>query len=701
MFPIVAFFSQARADADSTNAPTASHAPDADGHLVNFGPAFNLKTLAPRKAEATLGGTAETPVLQVKTDAHAFWPAVTINAPAGSWDLSPYEFMSIDIHNIDKHDMDVFVCVNNPGSDGTKNCMTERIGTQPDQRVTLTLTLKRASKSPIKLFGMNGYPQDLYTNGGIDPSNVVSVAVFTEANSPVTSSFEVSNIRVFGHYEKPVWASMTEKEFFPFIDPYGQFKFKDWPGKIKSDADLQANRDAEAKELATSKTGPAEWDKWGGWAKGPKLEATGNFHTGKIKDKWWLVDPDGNLFFSFGLTCVSPGGWGETPIGGREAWFELPTDKADPLQAYFTKMYSWGGGYYSGKTPRGYDFSRANLYRKYGPDWTKTYPGIVQDRLRAWGINTLGNWSNYRISQMDRTPYTTTFFYSVPNLKNNKAKFPDVFDPGFVAALDRGAAQFLKGTTTDPWCIGYFVDNEMGWGGDTTLADYSLASPAKQGAKQRLGAWLQERYKTIDELNTAWGTKWASWDAFAADMATDTAKKDLTEFTGLVAETYFRSIRDAIKKIAPNKLYLGCRSVGGSANVIAAAVKYCDIVSYNRYCASVRDIRLPDNYDAPVIIGEFHFGSSDRGPFGPTLFSADNQEDRAKKLTAYIQSALDNPQIVGAHWFQYGDEAPTGRIDGENGQEGFVDICDTPYVETIRASRALAEAMYQRRAEAH
>ena len=44
---------------------------------------------------------------------------------------------------------------------------------------------------------------------------------------------------------------------------------------------------------------------------------------------------------------------------------------------------------------------------------------------------------------------------------------------------------------------------------------------------------------------------------------------------------------------------------------------------------------------------------------------------------------LGNPLIVGTHWFQYGDQATTGRGDGENYQIGFVDVCDTPYAETI------------------
>jgi len=60
---------------------------------------------------------------------------------------------------------------------------------------------------------------------------------------------------------------------------------------------------------------------------------------------------------------------------------------------------------------------------------------------------------------------------------------------------------------------------------------------------------------------------------------------------------------------------------------------------------------------------------------------------------------LTNPQIVGTHWFQYGDQAFTGRGDGENYQIGFVDITDNPYPEIIEAARKIGYQLYQIRAK--
>ena len=83
--------------------------------------------------------------------------------------------------------------------------------------------------------------------------------------------------------------------------------------------------------------------------------------------------------------------------------------------------------------------------------------------------------------------------------------------------------------------------------------------------------------------------------------------------------------------------------------------------------------------------------------FHTGLQETENQEDRARAYKNYVTGALRNPYIVGTHWFQYGDQATTGRGDGENYQIGFLDIADTPYEETIQACRDVGYNMYKLR----
>jgi hypothetical protein len=258
----------------------------------------------------------------------------------------------------------------------------------------------------------------------------------------------------------------------------------------------------------------------------------------------------------------------------------------------------------------------------------------------------------------------------------------------------------------DPWCLGFFVDNEMSWGDETSLGLAALASPAEQPAKKVFVDDLKAKYQTIEKLNTAWDSNFAKWEALLQSKYTPPNKENwaktkafeyLSAFYTKTAQTYFAVVREEVKKAAPNQLYLGCRFAWVNDLAIRSAAKYCDVVSFNFYDYGVEGRKLPDNIDMPVIIGEFHFGALDRGMFHHGLKRAADQNDRADKYSEYIHGALRNPYIVGTHWFQYQYQPTTGRGDGENYQIGFVDIADTPYPETINASRDIGRKMYEYR----
>ncbi|MDZ7615979.1 MAG: beta-agarase, partial [Patescibacteria group bacterium] len=143
-----------------------------------------------------------------------------------------------------------------------------------------------------------------------------------------------------------------------------------------------------------------------------------------------------------------------------------------------------------------------------------------------------------------------------------------------------------------------------------------------------------------------------------------------------------------------------CRFAWANELAVRASAEYCDVISFNKYRRSIADTALPEGIDLPIIIGEFHFGALDRGMLHTGLVPTQSQQERAAAYRAYVESALDNRFIVGTHWFQFSDQATTGRGgDGENYQIGLIDACDTPYPETIQALRDVGAAMYRRRAE--
>ena len=410
--------------------------------------------------------------------------------------------------------------------------------------------------------------------------------------------------------------------FFPFVDRYGQFMHDDWPGKIHSDADFAAARDAEEAWLAAHPASPIpDADQYGGWAGGPQLEATGFFRTEKVDGKWWLVDPEGHLFFSLGVCSVYPGL--PTKVAGRESNFDGRTDSSD-----FWPVYE-------------------NLARKYGKDWRPPYAETTQRRFRAWGLNTIGNWNHEFICDLRRTPYCLCIDFSSktvsPSWDGKKAHgraVPNVDSPKFAADLAAQAEKWAARMKDDPWCLGVFVDNELGWDG-------------------------------------------------------------CGEKAGEMAEKYYSTVRAVLKKALPNHLYLGSRihnDFGEIPAVWVAASRHCDVVSNNHY-DFLPSYDLPDGAeDKPILIGEFHFGYKGNGYFSSGLVAAFDAAERARMFREYAGACLDHPRYVGAHWFQYHDQPFTGRFDGENFPCGFVSVTDIPHSELVEACRETAAQMYRRRA---
>lgn len=665
--------------------------------------------------------------LRVEVGHTAERPGVTFRSPGGRWDLAGRAELETTVKNLSERPVTVHLAIDNPGSKRAErqNCCIESVTIPRGEEAAVRLKIRARVPAALqeKLRGMRGTPGGFASGGRgtVDPADVAGISVYVYRPS-ADCVLEVSSIVASGSPAFPL--PQRVDDLFPMIDRFGQYMHKDWPGKTHSYDDLAAERRREAADLAAH-PGPSQWNQYGGWLGGPKLEATGRFRVEKWGGKWWFIDPEGRLYWSHGLVRVT---WscGYTPVTGREHLFgELPN--RDTAFAPFYGQSTWA---ISGLYPRGtetFNFSGANLLRKYGPQWQEAYPDVVHRRLRSWGLNTLANCSQPAIYLQRKTPYTATVYSLdsppedtpgatgyvatihddsrvIEGTSGGWGKFPDVFDPSFKATLLEEVALHRGKAVGDPWCLGYFPGNELNWGADeTTLARAVLASPADQPAKRVLVDELKAKYETIERLNAAWKAEYPSWEAMLRSTTPpeqDQGREDLAAFLGTIADAYFRQCREAVKEVDPEGLYLGCRFAGWShAVVFRTAAKYSDVVSVNRYTETLDDLRLPEGIDKPVLIGEWHFGALDRGKFHPSLREVPNQQARGEAYEKYVASALRNPLVVGTHWHQYGDQSTTGRDDGENFQNGFVDVCDTPYVETIDACRRIGYRLYEVRAQ--
>lgn len=275
---------------------------------------------------------------------------------------------------------------------------------------------------------------------------------------------------------------------------------------------------------------------------------------------------------------------------------------------------------------------------------------------------------------------------------------PDPFDARFAGVADAVAQALTTSRRDDPFLLGYFSGNEMPWGEADRpaqgIALHVLALDAGSPAKRALVDRLRTRYATASAFAAAWGgTGLEDWEQVLQRRTgwparlTAAAAHDAVAFGGAFAERYFATVAQAIKRRDPYHLYLGTRFAAAPPEVVAACARWCDVLSFNVYGRSPAEASARwRDFDRPVLIGEFHFGSADRGPYWPGMVDVGAEDRRGPAYAAYVAAAVDDPAIVGCHWYQYTDEPVTGRpYDGENGHIGLVAITDLPFSPFVDA----------------
>ncbi len=645
--------------------------------------------------------------IRVKMGCKSPYPNISFKPPEGAWNLAAYTHVEFGLTNNSNESITLAVRVDNPNATGRANSNGGKISLDPGESGIASVEIDRyfAEEMREKLQGMYFSPWGPRSERGsmIDPANVVQVSLFL--NTPSRPyDITVHSIKATGVFDPK--SEFIPEPFFPFIDRYGQYIHQDWPGKVKEDGDLIREKTAELKYIDTNPR-PSNWNRYGGWADGPQLNATGHFYTAKHNGKWHLVDPEGRLFFSLGMAVVQMKN--HTPIDRREGWFSEEPWKNEKEFGKFvgkTKENGIKHGDYKGMSLRTFSFYGANLQRKYGSDYENVWEDLMPRRLMNWGFNTIGNWSEPKVLKKGGIPYTDWVFLQVKNLPwqaNTRNPIPDPFNPEFDAEVKKAVERFAKDSVNDPMCIGYFVDNELSWRDDTFQAKAALAGNKDNPAKVEFVKYLESSYGTIEKLNQAWGSKLSNWEAMISYKEipqTEAGIKDLRAFNAKIARRYFEVVSKAVKEVAPKKLYLGCRFADYNAQVEKIASEYCDVVSFNIYRETIAAWKPLVEIEKPILIGEFHFGATDRGVFGPGLVRAKNAVDRSVKFSRYVMGAASNPSIVGVHWFCLLDQPAIGNaLKGENYGVGFLSVTDTPYLEMIEASRKAAQEIYVTRSK--
>ena len=694
-------------------------APDGQQTLFNFvrpADVVQVTTQDTMLPQANAEQTAEGEVLRRVIFNPVTNPSLRLTPQSGVWDWSADSAMTLRIQSAMDWALTLYVQIQS--SDG--KTLNSRIDLPAGPAQTLIVPLQ--ASSPLSQGMRVGPPMPwtyegqrlllANTEGELNPAQVNSVTVSMSRPDVAQSVL----IEKFGVQEGD---GIQKAAYTHLLDGYGQYTRGKWPEKINSDDQLKALADKEKAQLnAWLKERPAQ-DKYGGLLKGPTFEAKGFFRTEKRNERWYLVTPEGHPFYSLGVNAVTADD-SQTYVEGRETMFSSLPGNDDPLATFYGKGNdhrdtgaSKDRRFDQGRT---FDFYGANLQRTYGVIDSQRWADHTLQRLQAWGFNTIGNWSEPalerpQVSSQSHVPYTLPLsivgdYVSISTGHDWWGGMPDPFDPRFAMATERAVAIAARDHREDPYLIGYFADNELAWaapGNDPhdryALAYGTLKLTTDVPAKRAFLKQLRDKYRNQEGLSKAWGIDLAAWElmedpGFEPPLPSPEhpeIENDFKYFQRVFAETYFKTISDALKWHAPNHLLLGGRFAVSTPEAIEACAKFCDVLSFNLYTPKPQDgvdfaqLRV---LDKPVLVSEFHFGSRDRGPFWGGAMEVAREEDRGPAYSNFLKSALAEPSIVGVHWFQYVDQPATGRmLDGENGHLGLVGITDVPYQGFVEAVR--------------
>ncbi len=387
-------------------------------------------------------------------------------------------------------------------------------------------------------------------------------------------------------------------------------------------------------------------------------DATGFFHTQKINNKWWMIDPAGYGFYMVSML----GG-----VGHR-----------------------WGQGAVTYTT---------NVEAKYGTQ-EKFWDAQVS-RLKSWGYNTWGYWGVEPLAAPMPTvrqlePMATFISWQTNGLSTYKLidgvdwhDVANVFHPEWKSWVNNYIKQMVTPFANSPWIIGYQIGNETDWNLVNTAALSAWKRPMLDEAKK---AWIDvaKCHGDINYFNTAWKTNFQTFEevgttkTIPSKAPTPEAEAMCWDFNNLVLEKFFKPCREAINQYAPNHLVMGVRQHAHTVREFFNAGfwetmgKYCDVISLNYYSEFVNPTKgVPTTVEThlrgiheltkrPIMISEWH----------PRGNVAENEPYTKYNIYQKYMASLDF--MVGTQFFQLEDGDQTRGY-------GAVSVNDVPHADLEKA----------------
>jgi hypothetical protein len=384
------------------------------------------------------------------------------------------------------------------------------------------------------------------------------------------------------------------------------------------------------------------------------------FSLRKQDGTWWLLTPDRRRFFALGVCCVDRG----TSADRYDA--ENPSYAAE---RHYPHAAAWAD-----KTLR---------------------------RLQEWRFNTIDGWSDLPV--LRQSPEMNLAFMPVLSLGATAgAPWWDMWSDKVLSRMDSLAKEQILPIRDDPRLLGYYSDNELGWW-NSALFKMTLEQDRKSVQRQKLLKLLHAEYEGD------WQKLTADFEPLGAGSFEELERGGLLylraggdgirvmrAFLGIVAERYYAVCRELIRKYDQRAMILGDRYQSFYYPEVArAAARHVDAVSANLNTGWGDGSFVRFYLDTlhaltgkPVMVSEFYVAAAEnrtgnRNSHGYFPLVA-TQAQRAESFGKTLHNVGRLPYVIGASWFQYYDEPPMGRFDGEDYNMGLVDVQDQPYEELVQ-----------------
>ncbi|MEM7143835.1 MAG: hypothetical protein AAF591_01790 [Verrucomicrobiota bacterium] len=363
-------------------------------------------------------------------------------------------------------------------------------------------------------------------------------------------------------------------------------------------------------------------------------EATGRFQVARMNGRTSLVTPDGQPFFSLGVTHI-------VAIGA-------PT---------------------SGET----DY----LADRFGGDWT-AMASKVDENLRGWGYNSTGYGTPRPLGEL--IPYAegvhtadTSMYFG-----NNQFSYPDVFDSAWQQKVKQTLRSKINAHKDNPNLMGIYWTDMPLWdlkygqnSGKTNWVDAMKALPEAAPGRQRYEEFLAER----------------------GDQATDEEFLRLIARTyyKVIGEETRRLAPDSIifgERYGPNIT---------PSLVIEEAAPWIDAVAVQPYgnefnAADFDRIHRASGGKGVIICDHNISFPTEQHP--KTMWTQlPTIEEAAQAHAQYVNDALSKPYILGYHRCQYIDRFQAHR---SLLKQGLIQADGTPYEELVKLVAETNHAVLER-----